>query len=533
MDLNFTPFYWTQAGLEDVDHRIEVLGEGKQPERDQDWIVLPDAGVRGSDRYQRYQRLGRVWGLLSQRDDLTAMLAQGVGSSFREQRGIQPRRVRCRRHMLQGWDVSRSGTNAQRNPDDPSYFQVAYDANLVICATGLSASSRSLRRGKSHSPPHEMAQRMDAISNYLRRLTDEIGAGWNRFWFTPTAPDTVCALCILVGLAAVYFVVSHTADLAVWFGTGGLLPRGVVEQLTGATQEGSFGPRPLIVRWSYFNWIDNAPLLWTAHFAGLAVVLAFTVGLFSRVSGALSLVVVLSYVHRAPMIVGQFDAVLTILLLLLWWAPTGSRWSLDRWLARRRAAPATKGPGRLVDSGEPLSVAANISQRLLQVHVAALYLLMALTQLAGQVWWAGEAVWWLMARTESRLVDLTALSGSMYLVNLWTHGIVLFELVFALLVWNRLARPLLLASAIVLWVPLALLTGEVSFCVLMLVANLAFLPPAILSRKTQSQDLDIAPQAGPASCQEPSAPQIVSRRSRARTFQWSTTFPASTTTAWR
>ena len=76
VDLNFTPFYWTQAGLEDVDHRIEVLGEGKQPERDQDWIVLPDAGVRGSDRYQRYQRLGRVWGLLSQRDDLTAMLAR-------------------------------------------------------------------------------------------------------------------------------------------------------------------------------------------------------------------------------------------------------------------------------------------------------------------------------------------------------------------------------------------------------------------------------------------------------------------------
>ena len=113
---------------------------------------------------------------------------------------------------------------------------------------------------------------------------------------------------------------------------------------------------------------------------------------------------------------------------------------------------------------------------------------MALTQLAGQVWWAGEAVWWLMARTESRLVNLTALSGSMYLVNLWTHAIVLFELVFALLVWNRLARPLLLASAILLWVPLALLTGEVSFCMLMLVANLAFLPASAYSAaRTQPQ----------------------------------------------
>ena len=175
---------------------------------------------------------------------------------------------------------------------------------------------------------------------------------------------------ILVGLAAVYFVASHTADLAVWFGTGGLLPRGVVEQLTGATQEGAFGPRPLIVRWSYFNWIDSAPLLWTAHFAGLAVVLAFTVGLFSRVSGALSLVVVLSYVHRAPMIVGQFDAVLTILLLLLWWGSDGLPVVARRVARPPPRAPAAKGPGRLIDPGQPLSVAANISQRLLQVHVA-------------------------------------------------------------------------------------------------------------------------------------------------------------------
>ena len=117
---------------------------------------------------------------------------------------------------------------------------------------------------------------------------------------------------------------------------------------------------------------------------------------------------------------------------------------------------------------------------------------MALTQLAGQVWWAGEAVWWVMARTESRLVDLTGLSTSMYVINLWTHAIVLFELMFPLLVWNRLARPLLLTLAVLLWIPLALLTGAVSFCALMLVANLAFLPPDAFRRKTESQNLDIA-----------------------------------------
>lgn len=350
---------------------------------------------------------------------------------------------------------------------------------------------------KSLSLLHEMVPVMEAVRDYFRRLTDETGAGWNRFWFTPAAPHTICVLRILVGLAAVYFVASHTADLVVWFGADGLLPQGVVNQLTGATQEGPLAPRPLVVRWSYFYWLDTPALLWTAHLGGLLVVLSFTLGLFSRVSGALSLVVVLAYVHRAPMIVGQFDAVLTILLLLLWWAPTGACWSLDRWLAGRRADRAVEGTRQRSDTEPPLSVAANISQRLVQIHVAALYVLMALTQLAGQVWWAGEAVWWLMARTESRLVDWTALGASMYLVNLWTHAIVLFELLFALLVWNRLARPLLLATSVLLWVPLALLTGAVSFCALMLMANVVFLPPTLFYRKPEPQDLAAAPRGKP------------------------------------
>jgi hypothetical protein len=135
-DLNFLPFYWTHATIDDVDHRVEILPRGKIAERDADWIVLSAVATRGTERFQRYQRLGRVWSLVSPQDELTAALAKAVGTSFIEQRAIQPVRVRCRRHTLQDWDLVRGGTAAQRDPHDPSYFQSSYDANLVVSRNG-------------------------------------------------------------------------------------------------------------------------------------------------------------------------------------------------------------------------------------------------------------------------------------------------------------------------------------------------------------------------------------------------------------
>ncbi len=108
--------------------------------------------------------------------------------------------------------------------------------------------------------------------------------------------------------------------------------------------------------------------------------------------------------------------------------------------------------------------------------------MIGLNMLAGDVWWSGEAVWWLIARSESRLVDLTGLSHSFLLVNIWTHGVVAYQLAFGTLVWNRLARPLLLGLGVLVWFSLALVTGLVAWCVMMLAASLVFVDPTWLRR---------------------------------------------------
>jgi hypothetical protein len=176
------------------------------------------------------------------------------------------------------------------------------------------------------------------------------------------------------------------------------------------------------------------------------------------------------------MLSGPLEPVLTMLLVYLCLAPTGACLSVDAWLRRRRASTSPAD-----DTSAPTkSWTATLSLRLIQLHLAGLVLVMGLTMLAGETWWSGDAVWWLIAHTESRLVDLTFLSGVPLVINAWTHAIVLFELVFPLLIWNRLARPLLLAAAALVWVPLALVTGLLPFFASLLVASVAFVSPATI-----------------------------------------------------
>lgn len=313
-------------------------------------------------------------------------------------------------------------------------------------------------------------------AGYWSRLIEELGARWNRFWFTPADPAPLAGLRVLVGLLAVYYVASFSTDLTRWFAADGLLTTETVRQLTNP--ESSEGGAPASFHWSYLNYAKRPVELWIAHLAGLVVVAIFTAGLWTRITGALALVVVLSYVHRAPMINGQFEAVLTMLLAYLAIGPCGRLWSVDAWLAARSGA----SNGMRTESGDN-SVLANISLRLLQCHIAALYMLMCLTQLGGAydgengaTWWRGEALWWLLAKSESRLIDLTFLhtSTGRYVVAAWTHAIVYGELAFALLIWKPLARPLLLVLAALAWVSLMPVTGLLSYCLAMIVANLAF-----------------------------------------------------------
>jgi len=286
-------------------------------------------------------------------------------------------------------------------------------------------------------------------------------SGWDRFWFWPSDSRALAGLRLATGALAFLYVLSFT-DLTTWFGTQGILSEETVRLL-----------RPESYRWSYLFRLGESTELWLIHFVGLAILATFTCGLFTRVTSVLSLIVVLSYIHRAPMLTGPLEPTLSMLLCYLAIGPCGQYWSVDAWLRKRKGA-AVPTPSWL----------ATVSRRLIQIHLAALYALMGLTKLGGQAgandydasWWRGEAVWWLISRSDSRLVDLTFLHSHPYLLNFWTHAIVAFELLFAVLIWKPQAARWLLVASVIIWSLTILVTGWVLFGLVMIVAGLVFLP---------------------------------------------------------
>ncbi|MEQ8785503.1 MAG: hypothetical protein RIC55_04360 [Pirellulaceae bacterium] len=312
---------------------------------------------------------------------------------------------------------------------------------------------------------------MASATSEVSQLPDQVGRSWTRFWFTPSDPLTLCVMRILVGLTALWYHASHTTDLVRWFG-----PHGILSLRTLASfDRGAW-------RFSLLDLSEAPGYLWLIHGLGFVVLLAMTAGVFTRTSTILSLLLVLSYVHRAPMITAQFEPVLTMMLLYLCIGPAGAYLSVDSLLRRRKATPSNDSAAGEAQHACLNSSWATVAIRLMQVHVAAFYVLIGLTMLNGDTWWVGDAMWWLIARTESRMVNLTFLHRAPFVFNAWTHLVVLVNLTFPLLVWNRSARPIMLVLAALMWGSLALVTGLVSYCAIMFIASLAFVTPETMCR---------------------------------------------------
>ena len=135
-DLDFTPYYLTHATEADVDHRIEVLPQGKSASTSGDWIVLPPPMFRGCDSYKRYQHLASTWAFEAVNGGEPAVFAQAIGTHFARERKTPPQQIRCRRHFLQSQQDIIQGTPARRDPNDPSFFAVVYAANAIVSDNG-------------------------------------------------------------------------------------------------------------------------------------------------------------------------------------------------------------------------------------------------------------------------------------------------------------------------------------------------------------------------------------------------------------
>ncbi len=282
--------------------------------------------------------------------------------------------------------------------------------------------------------------------------------GWNEFWFRPSDPATLGLIRILAGAMLFYTHSVWALDLESFFGSHPWLTHEAVSY----SESGSYA-------WSYLWLIHSSSVLWLLHLAALVVFACLTLGLFTRVTSILAFVIAVAYANRLTGALFGLDQINVLLALYLMVGPSGAAYSLDRLLARRRGK----------DPGSSPRVGATVAIRLLQLHMCIIYLFAGLAK-NGIFWEEGTAIWFSVANLEYQSIDLTWMSNYPYLVNFLTLATVWWEISYIALVWPRFTRPIVIAVAIALHLGIAFGMGLITFGLVMIFANMAFVSPRLV-----------------------------------------------------
>lgn len=290
---------------------------------------------------------------------------------------------------------------------------------------------------------------------------------WDSFWFTPRSATIPGLMRCLVGLMAFYTLAVWTPVLNSFFGPDPMIPTEYRTLLFDSS-----------LAWSHLDWFASSPtMLMVVHVVGLLIVLAFTLGMGVRVTGVLTALLVISYANRATGMLFGLDQILAFLALYLALANSGDAFSPVRWWRGRQADEGCSDA-----TGLGATVGNNIAIRLTQIHLCVVYLFAGLGKCQGESWWNGEAIWGALASYEYQTLDMTWIANHMWLVGLITLVTLAFEVSYVALIWSRLTRPVMLLLAIPLHLGIGICMGMMTFALIMLIANVAFVPERWMDR---------------------------------------------------
>ncbi len=329
-----------------------------------------------------------------------------------------------------------------------------------------------------------MRRAVTAVTAYIRNAL----RAWDAFWFTPVDPTLLGVLRILTGSMLVYTHLVWGLVLEDFFGADGWLsPEAVAAILRDQTT---------FSHW----WVLPAAWIWPAHWAAVGVLVLFTLGVGTRLTSILSFLITVSYVQRVPAALFGLDQINAMLTLYLCIGPSGAALSIDRLWARSRENRGNSETGATSQRLVP-SVSANLSLRLIQIHMCLIYFFAGVSKLQGTAWWNGAAMWQAFANLEYQSFDMTWLAHHPWLVNAMTHTTIAWEISFWALVWRPMMRPLVLGAGVAMHLGIGAFLGMWTFGLIMLVGCASFLPPQTIarifsrrsSRSSASRDSELRP----------------------------------------
>ena len=327
-----------------------------------------------------------------------------------------------------------------------------------------------------------MAQQLaqSLFSEFRQYLTQWVTV-WERFWFTPADTRLLSLLRLATGGMLFYTHLVWSLNLDTFANPAGLVPEEAIRNQPG------FSP----FHWSHLLSPAMDPTtLWVLHVLALAVFAMFAAGLFTRVTAVLSFLLAVSYANRLSLALFGLDQLNCMLAMYLMLGPCGAHYSLDSWWKRRASRSREQGRAGHAPLKPAPSIAANVAVRLIQCHMCVIYLFAGLSKLRGQRWVGGDAIWGAFASYEYQTLDMTWMAHGFWMINALTLGTIVWEISYAALIWPRLTRPWLLAGAVGIHLGIGLCMGMMTFGVIMLVGNAAFLntafqPGGLLDRLSQ------------------------------------------------
>ena len=281
---------------------------------------------------------------------------------------------------------------------------------------------------------------------------------WEHFWFSPSRGDTLGLMRILLGLLLLYNQMVWMLHSHAFLAADGVLPADYRLWLFGAGHGA----------WSLFDVLPVA----VVHVLSTLSLVLFTVGWKTRWFAALSWVFVISYANRTIGAQFGFDQIATFLIAYLAIGNSGECYSVDAYLRRR----GSTRPGN--QEKRTSSEWNTIATRLIQIHLCVVYLFAGIGKLQGVAWLNGEAILMAFSSFEYQTMSLTWLVHMMWLVNLLTLVSLFWELSYAALIWCRWTRLWCLGLAVLVHLGIGLSMGMLTFGLVMIVANMAFLSPS-------------------------------------------------------
>lgn len=227
---------------------------------------------------------------------------------------------------------------------------------------------------------------------------------------------------------------------------------------------------PLAVGYGYYHFLPEFPGSVAAALCTLLLFAMFSlcIGWCSRISAAVCCVIY-SYLSMLDAVstMTKYSVITTHLLLLLALSPCGAVWSLDAWLSGPAEGRRTLRPRHAV-----------WPRRLMQLLIGFIYFGASITKINTPEFLSGDQLhFWMLTHINFRHPIGEWLSLYPILIRLAGYIVVVWEMTFIFLVWNRLYRPWVLAAGVLFHFLTVLTLGLMIFPMVCYTCYLSFLEP--------------------------------------------------------